>query len=147
MKKLLPVLIVLGIYLVLGLFIYFSVFANRLVEVKDREKEVTTEEMEIHPASVDLIVENGPATSIYHAQLTNKDTVMELLEYHLKNSGFTFTKTDYTYGTVLDTVNGYSAPDGYMWQVFDDDSEITYGLNDVLIIDGHTYTIRAGELQ
>ncbi len=147
MKKLLPVLIVLGIYLVLGLFIYFSVFANKLVDVKEREEEVTTEEMEIHPASVDLIVESGLATSSYHANLTNKDTVMELLEYHLKNSGFTFTKTDYTYGTVLNSVNEYTAPEGYMWQVFDNEQEITYNLNDVRIIDGHTYAIRIGELQ
>ena len=146
-KKLIPPLIVLGIYLILGLFVYFSVFADNLIEVREREEPVITEEMEAHPASVVFIVENGSNTVSYSTRLTTKDTVMELLEYHLENSGFVFTKTNYTYGTVLDSVNGYTPPEGREWAVFDGDMEITHDLENVELVDGHTYVIRTVALQ
>lgn len=141
-KRLIPPLIVLIVYLILGTFIYFSVFAQNLIKVRDKEKKVFTKDMEIHTVDVDLVVANGDVMKRFQTELTNKDDVMKLLETLRDHNGFYFSKTSYTYGTVIDEVTGIKAAPGDQWRVFDEDVEITFSLEDTLLQDGHTYTIR-----
>ncbi len=140
--KLIPATIALLIYMILGVFIYFSVFAEDFIKVEQVVEEDTNKEDETRPASTELIVESGINSISYSARLTNKDRVLSLLDHHYKESGLRFTKLEYTHGIEIDNVNGIKASEGYKWYVYDGEENITNVIDEVNLENRKVYTIK-----
>lgn len=137
--------IVVGIYLLLGVFIYTSVNKEDTVKVVEKEQRVADDDAEVHPVRTYLIIDNGYFEKEYYARLEDTDNFMTMLGYHRENSGLSYEKSEYSYGLVLDNINGMEAPYGYEWKVYDQDTEITYNLVGHRLEHEHTYTIRLEE--
>jgi len=140
--KLKPVAITLLIYLFLGAFIYTSLSDDSQVKVEEKEQRVADDDAEIHPVRTYLRVDNGYRIIDYYVRLDTTNTLMSLLDYHRSKSGFTFSQKQYTYGTLLDDINGYKAPEGYVWRVYDNNEEITYNIRDTKLQNEHQYLLK-----
>ena len=136
--KLKTPLLVLGIYILLGLVTFSIVNETDQVKVSDKEQRVPDDDAEIHPARTYLIIDDGISTKDYYARLDTTDNFKTVLEYHRENSNLSYELIGYTYGTALDNINGYEAPDGFVWKVYDEEEEITYAINDVKLQHEHT---------
>ncbi len=136
-KKILPIIYVLT--LVLGGLYINSVLKEGNLTVGTKSKQ--TQE-EAHPAVAYLDVEDGKSVVTYRVRMETINTVNDLLlQLHDKN-GFMFEKISYTSGTVIDLVNGKTAPQGYAWKLFIGDKDITGNIENTDLIDEQHYTLK-----
>ncbi|MFC1700425.1 hypothetical protein ACFLZ4_02155 [Patescibacteria group bacterium] len=132
-KKYFPYIYV--VFLISSFFYVKSVLKEG--DLRDYDDEVEKAQKE-HPVDVTLVV-SGIS---YSVRLESGDTVLDLLEDLRGDDKFYYEKTDYTYGTELDTVDGVKPSSGYKWKVFKGEEDITYTIGDVYLTDKATYTIR-----
>lgn len=137
--KLVPVFLSVIIYTAIGLFIYISLANQNTVEVEVKEEKKSDESLEVHPASVYFYVNNGSSTISYYARLDNKQTVLDLIEYHIQKSGLKVNRTEYTYGLRIEGINNKMANDQFIWKFYDNDKEISDSLEKTYLLDEHTY--------
>ena len=129
------------IYVILLIFSFFYVKSVlKEGDLREYDNEVEKVEKE-HPVNVTLVVGDRK----YLVDLESGDTVLDLLEDLRGDDKFYYEKTDYTYGTELDSVNGVKPTLGYKWKLYKDDEDITYIMGDIFLTDDTTYTIRLEE--
>ena len=123
------------------IFLVFSFFYVRSVmkegDLRDYDETV---DKAIKEVAVDVILVVGNES--YSVKLESRDTVLDLLEDLRGDDKFHYEKTDYTYGTELDSVNGVKPSPGYKWKVFRGNEDITHTIGDIYLTDDTTYTIR-----
>ena len=137
-KKLLTIAYI--IILISGFFYVRSILKVDRVDVEDKKSTKAVEE--IKPADVTLVVENEGSSKKYETRLRNVDSVSDLLEDLRENQDFTYEKTYYSYGNVLDIVNGVRPPEGYRWRLFESDVDITNAFEKNNLKDNNTYYLR-----
>ena len=137
-KKYFPI-----IYVLLALVVFFyvrnvvkqEVF---MIDTADKDKENVKD---IKPVDVSLNIIGNTQNNTYRLKKENDDTFDDFLESLMDDYGLVFEKTEYTYGTVYDKLNGEIAPEGYVWKVFADDEEFTYNTKGLKLMDGTVYKI------
>ncbi len=112
------------------------------VETKDKKEVVE----EVKPVNVTLYVIGNQQRRTYEKTLKNTNTFDDLLEKLVKDKTLVYEKTEYTYGTKYDQINGENAPEGYVWKVYIDDEDSTHNTKGVKLVDGSTYTLSLEKL-
>jgi len=123
------------------LFLIFSFFYVRdvLKEGELREYDSNVEETKkVLDVNVTLIA-NGKT---FTAKLRSNDTIFDLFEDLRDDNNFYYEKTDYTYGTEIEMVNGEKAPAGYKWEVFLNEDVVTNNIGDIYLEDEQAYVIK-----
>ncbi len=127
-------IVVTVIFFISSYFYVNSVISSDELKIREEPEEKVVEE--IKPIKVTLVVDpsiiNLPVKT-YSARLNNVDSFSDLLGLLRKEQGFTYEKTEYTYGTELDDVNGinlqtYNNPEEgitYKWRVFTENTDGT----------------------
>lgn len=124
---------------VLGFLYIRAVLKEGDIAVNSKIKQTTTES---HPSVVYLNVESAGGTTEYRARLRTIDSVNELLEDLHKNQGFNYEKIAYLDHTDIDFVNGKQAPQGYTWNLYEGDQNITSVIDSTYLKDDQVYTFR-----
>lgn len=135
-QKYLPVVYILFL-------VTFFAYVNKLKKsdeisiqtLKDTEEKVE----EVKPVKVYLQVINGNNIKTYEARLTNQNTLDDFLENEVKESGLTFEKTLYTYGTEYTEVNGVKSNEDYKWKVYKESEDISTKNKREKLTDNTTY--------
>lgn len=135
-KKYFPI-----IYIILTFFVFFYAREALSVEEADVYEEPSAKGPENHPAKVTLRVRNGNVSREYVANMETKDSVGDLLEHLRLSNSFTFEKIGYIYGTEIDNINGTRSQNGYKWQLYKDEQNITYNFDKVNLEDSAIYTL------
>ena len=107
------------------------------VETKDKNKTVD----KVKPVKVTLFIIGNSQRRTYEGTLKNTNSFDDLLEDLVKSKTLTYEKTEYTYGTEYDRINGENAPEGYVWKVYVGDEDITYSTKGIKLVDKSTYTL------
>ncbi|KKS21352.1 MAG: hypothetical protein UU80_C0030G0004 [candidate division WWE3 bacterium GW2011_GWA1_41_8] len=106
------------------------------------QKEEPKRVLEVKPVKVKLTIEQTGGSKEYSVELQNIDTVLDLLEEVREDQGFIYEKTAYTYGTIIDGIEGIKAPEGYMWRIFENNIDITENVSNESLNDGFFYSIK-----
>jgi len=135
------------VYIAFLLFAYFyakDIINSEELIVSKKNKDKVVEE--VKPVRVSLVIKGISQTNTYEIQLKNTNTFDDLLEKLVKDKRLTYEKTEYTYGTEYDRINGENAPEAYVWKVYIDDEDITYNTKGVKLADGSKYTLSLEKL-
>ncbi len=136
-KKYFPIFYI--IFLISAFFYVRKVLNTDRLSVQTKTEEKSSEE--VKPVDVTLKINGLKNQRIYEKRLENIKTFDDLLELLVKEDVFIYEKTEYTYGTQYDRINNETAPEGYIWKVFDDDKEITLNTKGYKLTDKHSYTL------
>ncbi len=128
--------IYLGILLIFTLIVKVTLATD---EVKVMEAPEEEKVQKIEKVKVTIKVNSDT----YEVEQKSNDSVMDAINELREDEiiQFVFEKTEYTYGTVIDDVNGIKLANGYVWRVFNGDKDITQMLNSTYLQDGQIYTI------
>lgn len=132
----------IGIYIILmvgGIFYVNNVLEHTEIDELDKDKE---EVDKVHPVKVYLNLDDGTKTETYEVKLSTRESVNDLLENLRDNNKIFFEKTRYIYGDEIEDVNKKDISENYHWKVFFNDTDITYQMNDVRLVDNTTYHLR-----
>ncbi|OGC56734.1 hypothetical protein A2976_03465 [candidate division WWE3 bacterium RIFCSPLOWO2_01_FULL_41_9] len=139
--KLKKYLIVAYIILLVGGYFYINSILD-VNKVSVDQKEEPKRVLEVKPVKVKLTIEQTGGSKEYSVELQNIDTVLDLLEEVREDQGFIYEKTAYTYGTIIDGIEGIKAPEGYMWRIFENNIDITENVSNESLNDGFFYSIK-----
>ena len=139
--KLKKYLIVAYIILLVGGYFYINSILD-VNKVSVDQKEEPKRVLEVKPVKVKLTIEQTGGSKEYSVELQNIDTVLDLLEEVREDQGFIYEKTAYTYGTIIDGIEGIKAPEGYMWRIFENNIDITGNVSNESLNDGFFYSIK-----
>ncbi|KKS18743.1 MAG: hypothetical protein UU77_C0069G0004 [candidate division WWE3 bacterium GW2011_GWC1_41_7] len=139
--KLKKYLIVAYIILLVGGYFYINSILD-VNKVSVDQKEEPKRVLEVKPVKVKLTIELTGGSKEYSVELQNIDTVLDLLEEVREDQGFIYEKTAYTYGTIIDGIEGIKAPEGYMWRIFENNIDITENVSNESLNDGFFYSIK-----
>lgn len=126
------------------LYVLFLIFSFFYVTDVLREGELKEYDSSVEKAkkNVDVdvtLIANG---KIYTAKLRSNDTILDLFEDLRDHTDFYYEKTDYTYGTEIEMINGEKAPSGYKWKVYLNENVVTENIGDIYLEDEQTYIIK-----
>ncbi len=112
--------ILIGIYIftLLGgyLFVNDALKGNE-VEIKSDKTDEKHEPQE-KPVDVTFVLDNGKTVKQYSRNVQNNETVLDLIDLLRAESEISYSKTAYTYGTEIATVNNLQANENYKWRVY-----------------------------
>jgi len=138
LKKYFPI-----IYVALSIIVFLYV-RNALKQDIIVVNKITNDKKvvkEIRPVDVSLTISGFKQNATYSLRKESDETFDDFLEDLVDHSGFMYEKTEYTYGTVYDKINGEIAPEGYVWKVFADEEEFTYNTKGLKLIDKTAYRL------
>jgi len=127
-----------AVILIVSFFYIKSVLKQDTLEVNQVEN-VKKEQKEVKPVSVNLSVVSARQNMSYSLRKEDDETFDDFIEDLVDDGKLTYEKTEYTYGTVYDDINGEKAPEGYEWRLYKGDEEITYNTSGVKLEDDATY--------
>ncbi|MFC1755925.1 hypothetical protein ACFLZK_00840 [Patescibacteria group bacterium] len=131
------------IYIVLGTIAFFYVRDIVNDETLDVDKSIKDKKvvMDIKPVNVTLSVRGFNQNTNYSLRKENDETFDDFLENLVDYQGFRYEKTEYTYGTVYDNINGEIAPEGYIWKIYANDEDFTLNTSGLKLTDGTIYSL------
>jgi len=113
------------------LYIVFAVssffYIKSVMKKEDVEEEAYSKESveEFYKVNAVLNYPNGTDVKKFKEVMENTDTVMSFLEELRTHKALIFEKTDYTYGTDIESVNNIIPPEGYKWAILRDGEDVT----------------------
>lgn len=136
-KKIFPLFYIL--FLLLGFMYVRNIITSEELTVETKDKNKTVDK--VKPVKVTLFIIGNSQRRTYEGTLKNTNSFDDLLEDLVKSKTLTYEKTEYTYGTEYDRINGENAPEGYVWKVYVGDEDITYSTKGIKLVDKSTYTL------
>lgn len=124
---------------ILGFFYVRSVLKEEALIEKGTDKIVTENSYKVN---VSLKFTLNSTIEIFSIQLNNTDTVSNLLEELRGHQNLLFEKTEYAYGTEIDSVKNISAPEGYRWTIFYNNEDITNRIGSTHLTKNAVYELR-----
>src|SRR5258708_3831954 len=114
-----------------ALFLVFGIFYVRsIVNSKSVKSGVIVQPAK--PKKTFLIKVNlATPSGTYRVELTNYNNVSDLLDKARQNGQIKYETTEYTYGTVIDSINGVVPGTNKKWAIFDDkNKDLTANMSD-----------------
>ena len=135
------------IYYFLFLLLIFIIVLFVRSAIKSEDVDVGTRKEKkgfvVKPVKVKLNIIKSESTIFeYSVELQNDDTVIDLLEYLRNHNGFTYEKIAYIYGTEIDNVNNFRAPEGFKWRILNNGTDITFEIGNTNLKDKSVYEIK-----
>jgi len=137
LKKVFPLIYIT--FLLFSLLYVRNIITTENLDVKTKDSNKIVEE--VKPVKVSLLITGLKQRNIHKVALKNTNTFDDLLEDLVKHKHLTYEKTEFTYGTEYDDINGEIAPEGYVWRVFADEKEITHNTKGIKLIDKSEYIL------
>ena len=104
-----------------------------------KEKPKAVEQKSVN---VTLEIHSNGYIQTFNQDMRNVDTVLELLTRSRNRDTFIFEKTLYTWGWGIDSVNRTTAPEGYVWAIFDGETNITPEFDKTYLDDKKVYVLK-----
>ena len=123
------------------LFVIFGAYYIRSISKYtkiDQLNENRNQPIKSKPAEVSLIVNNSKT---YKAILETEDSISYMLDQLRKDKTFDYEKTQYTYGTEINSVSGQNAPEGYKWIITINGNDVTSNISDTKLTDQAVYQL------
>ena len=117
--------ILTALYIILITLSFF--YIKSVMKKEDVEEESNTEKSMEDTFKLNAVLNyfDGRDTKQFKETMENTDTVMSFLEELRTHKTLIFEKTDYTYGTEIDSVNNVVPPKGYKWAILQNGEDIT----------------------
>lgn len=126
--------------LALGAIFVKSVISDEGVQISQKEEEKSLPKPVEANISITIISNN--LTLPYSLTTDESKSVIGMLDQLQKDNKLSYEKTEYTYGTEIDNINGQIASDNSKWAVMLDGKDVTTQINELNVQNGKTYEIK-----
>jgi hypothetical protein len=124
-------------------------YVNRVL--KEGDLKVTTKQdensKEVKPVDVKLLLDYQGKKTEYKARLNNVDTVRDFLDTLQDKQGFSYERTFYTDGVIIDEVNGIKPTEGFRWVIKLGDADVTARLDKDYLKDNDLFNLSLVKVQ
>lgn len=116
-------------------FAFFSIANDVIEEDAEKIKEASEEELvEVKPADILVTIDNGTTTITYDIRMENQNSLWDVLEELREEYGLTYEILFTTGFTQISEINETETSEGYVWNVYDEQTKIEdfthYNLDD-----------------
>ncbi len=138
-KKYFPFFYIL--LLILSTYYVYDALKSNDLDVSIFEKSENQKEIEVKPVKVTLEIVSSRGSENFEKSLLNTSTVEDLVLKIKNENGLVYERIGYVYGYEFDLVNGEKAPDGYLWKIYENGTDVTFEAENRKLVDGYNYKI------